>query len=78
MPRHCHARGYCSCSYHNLDGTALSYLVHTAEKRCIPAFYDYCVSVKIAVSSLIHDGLHADIDLRQAEMYVFKETGFGM
>eukprot|EP01044_Picomonas_judraskeda_P008339 COSAG03_NODE_946_length_5235_cov_80.053933_7_plen_127_part_00 len=47
-----HAIARKGADYHNLDGTALSYLVHTCEKRCILAFYDYCVWQSAGARSL--------------------------
>ena len=68
--------------YFNLPGTAFSYLVQTAEKRCILALKDYWDKQDVEVGALIHDGMHVDIEqatpdhLRKGSAHIRDKTGY--
>ena len=67
--------------YYNLPGTALAYVVQTAEKRCVHALYQFWCSKGIDVGALIHDGLHVSTEaqpehLAAASAYIREKTGF--
>ena len=48
-------------SYHNIDGTAMSYYLQTLECNTLLSMYGYLKSKGYVVGSLIHDGLHLEI-----------------
>jgi hypothetical protein len=66
--------------YHNIPGTAFSFLMQTSEKRCLLAMYDYFKTNDIEVGALIHDGCHVQADARlnltAASDHIFAKTGF--
>ena len=47
-------------SYHNVEGTALSYYLQTIECEVLLSMYNYLISSGWRVGSLIHDGLHLE------------------
>ena len=55
--------------YFNIPGTALSLLLHTAEKRCVLALRDFWEERGVHFSALIQaDGMHVDKDAATAAM----------
>jgi len=77
-----HAVQVKGADHFNLPGAALSYMVQTAEKKCIMALFDYFNTKSVGVGALIHDGLHlaktADFSAhnRAACEYVKQQTGY--
>jgi hypothetical protein len=78
-----HAVQVKGAEYFNIPGTALSYMVQTAEKRCILALHDYFASCHVEIGALIHDGLHmtradelTDSHTKLACEHVTKQTGY--
>ena len=68
--------------YFNLKGTALAYIVQTAEKKALMGLYKYFQKAGVTVGALVYDGLHAEmsgphpIHLTEAPKFIKKETGF--
>ena len=79
-----HAQERKGRSYFNLRGTALSYLVQTAEKKCLVSLLNYFTQAGVTVGALIHDGVHAELSgphpvhLTAGAACIKEVTGFGV
>ena len=59
-------------TYHNLDGTAMSYFLQTIEAKCLMSLVGSLKREKFRIGALIHDGLHIEKDERLDKEMIYK------